>query len=121
MRPSLRPPPCQQCKYKGYRSVLHSPGSSACEKNANYGKSKAALSRTRIFNVDSGATDHIVGNKGDVKIYIDNLTHPISTANGTIMHATAAGTLSGLSSSCITVSSTEKQHTALELISSDVS
>ena len=53
-----------------------------------------AASSAMGFNVDSGATDTIVRNKDQVQLY-SMVNHPIEVANGSFIHATAVGKLSG--------------------------
>ena len=57
-------------------------------------KQESKAARTTTFNVDSGTTDSIVGNKEDVQFY-SSTQHPIGVANNSSMIATEIGSMSG--------------------------
>lgn len=88
-------PHCTKCHRLGYRKYRHREGSRFCQ-SQNRQKPPSAQANTAIqFNVDSGATDTILSNKGDQLYSRSPIHHPIRTANNSLMHATAIGSLHG--------------------------
>jgi hypothetical protein len=105
--PSSRPT-CPICKGLGIAKFRHTPDSKFCREQralkpapqtglppAQHGTSPAAnyASSSLSFNVDSGATNHVVCNKDAVEIYSLN-SLPISIADGRLIPTTGLASFS---------------------------
>ena len=90
-------PSCKLCKDMKIVKIKHKEGSAFCElqqlKHSMQTKANAANSIS--FNVDSGASSHIVKNKQALDIYATGIHHPIIIADGTRVNATEIGTING--------------------------
>ena len=100
------PPVCKKCQDMNIERFNHHTDSDYCKfqqfmyKNATESKSNRASesksNRAVRFNVDSGTSDTLIGNKDEINIY-SKILKPIQTANGQFMNATAIGSVPGAS------------------------
>ena len=86
---------CLICKSGGFFKFLHKTGSNFCKKQQTGGQSSdnpASVNATQVWNPDSGTSDHITNNKGNVRIY-STVPRPIQVASGHKVFSSATGSI----------------------------